>query len=170
MFNIYLITNTINQKYYVGITRKTLAVRWKHHLQTAATKKKRYAIHEAIRKYGSDAFIITLIETTDDPSRECYWIKKYNSLEEGYNLTAGGDGTVQHKWSEEQRQQISDRTKILHEEKRVGMYGKNHSDESREKIRQSHISLNRTGLNNPMFGKKHSAESIAKMRANRKRK
>ena len=43
--------------------------------------------------YGVDHFHIEQIEETDNPEeREIYWIKYYNSTENGYNITKGGKG------------------------------------------------------------------------------
>ena len=50
-------------------------------------------IKRAIHKYGRDKFHITLIEECPINllnEREKYWISFYNSYNEGYNLTKGG--------------------------------------------------------------------------------
>lgn len=71
--------------------------RFRDHISEALcnTKKKqcRY-LNNAIRRYGKDAFKVSLIETcalTDMDTREEHFIKQYNSLyPNGYNLTTGG--------------------------------------------------------------------------------
>jgi len=86
--NIYLITNKINSKKYVGKTYKSIIQRFKEHC--SKSKKSNTHLHRAIRKYGSSNFTIELIEETNLPNvREPYWIKKLNSE---YNMTEGGDG------------------------------------------------------------------------------
>lgn len=63
----------------------------------------------AIRKYGKDSFIVEEIDTaqTQDElnQKEQYWIKFYNSVEEGYNETDAifkcGGNTYQSKTEEE---------------------------------------------------------------------
>ena len=48
-----------------------------------------------MRKYGTEAFSIELIEECDDAfaaDREAYWIGVYNAYSTGYNATLGGDG------------------------------------------------------------------------------
>lgn len=46
-----------------------------------------------MRKYGIEHFHIEQIEKTENPEeREIYWINFYNSYENGYNATLGGDG------------------------------------------------------------------------------
>lgn len=106
--HIYLITNTNNNKYYVGQTlshRKNKGKyrpfgyegRFKDHISEAIcnTKKKQCTyLNNAIRKYGKEAFSVKLITTCPikelDTMEEKY-IKDYNSLyPNGYNLTVGG--------------------------------------------------------------------------------
>ena len=46
-----------------------------------------------MKKYGTDAFSIELIEETDNPlEREKFWIEYFGSFKSGYNATIGGDG------------------------------------------------------------------------------
>ena len=51
---------------------------------------------------------IDIIDTASDiatlKALECYHIKKLNTLEEGYNLTSGGDGCVGYKHTPEHRE------------------------------------------------------------------
>lgn len=49
---IYVITNQINHKQYVGLTCKPVEVRLKEHFDTA--NRKDYPLSKAIRKYGKD--------------------------------------------------------------------------------------------------------------------
>ena len=51
------------------------------------------AIHRAIKKYGKSNFTVEVIEEIDSANlndRERYWIKYYNSYNNGYNSTKGG--------------------------------------------------------------------------------
>lgn len=95
---IYLITNKINNKKYVGKTTATIEKRWLEHI--ADSKKEKCEIrplYRALRKYGIDNFFIKEIEKCDikDLSkREQYWIQYYNTYENGYNATLGGDGKI----------------------------------------------------------------------------
>ena len=105
---IYVMTNTHNCTKYVGQTvshRKNKAKyrpfgeigRFKDHISEALnnTKKKQCSyLNHAIRKYGSDAFSVTTLETCTLSAlneREQYYIKEKNTLfPNGYNLTKGG--------------------------------------------------------------------------------
>jgi transposase-like protein len=88
---IYKITNKVNGKSYIGQTRFTLEFRWRQHLH----KKDNTYFHNAIRKYGAENFTKEILEECDVDklnSREIFYIAKYNTFKEGYNLTIGGEG------------------------------------------------------------------------------
>lgn len=93
---IYCITNTINQKKYVGLS-KHIYRRWEDHKRIAFNpnnKKYHLPLYCAIRKYGLENFSFEIIEVCSEEllkERECYWIKFYNTVNTGYNLTEGGD-------------------------------------------------------------------------------
>ena len=93
---IYLVTNLVDGKVYVGLT-KLIKKRWGEHL--SATKNgSQYPLHRAIRKHGVEKFVVTCIETVttnreDLIAAEIHHIASYNCLApNGYNLTAGGEG------------------------------------------------------------------------------
>lgn len=94
---VYLITNKINNKKYVGITSRTLSQRWNEHINQAKNNPI-YTFHKAIKKYGTENFIQEIIEENltqeQAKEREIYWIKYYNTFSGydcGYNDTFGGD-------------------------------------------------------------------------------
>lgn len=92
---IYVITNRVTGKTYIGQTSKTIEQRFKKHIQDSiyGTKKNKL-LYEAIRMYGKENFQIDAIETCDESiadQREQFWIKKFQSFgENGYNATIGG--------------------------------------------------------------------------------
>ena len=59
---IYLVTNLANGKKYVGQTRLRLEHRWKQHVRDAGNGSSTL-IGAAIRKYGTDAFSVSIICT-----------------------------------------------------------------------------------------------------------
>ena len=91
---IYKITNTINSKSYIGQTIQNVKERFYQHCATKCSKAvSNMAIHRAIKKYGKSNFIVEVIEEIDSANlndRERYWIKYYNSYNNGYNSTKGG--------------------------------------------------------------------------------
>ena len=93
---IYKITNQINQKIYIGLTRETIEERWKSHIKKAKQYPNRY-LYNAMNCYGYENFVIEPIEECSNDildEREIYWISYFNSTNPdiGYNLTEGGGG------------------------------------------------------------------------------
>lgn len=93
---IYKITNLINNKVYIGCS-VNIEHRWIAHKSESLLEYNsayNYSIHKAFRKYGIDNFKFEIIEFLDEKNlfeREKYWIKEYNSFNEGYNETEGGN-------------------------------------------------------------------------------
>lgn len=122
---IYKATNLVNGKAYIGQTIRSIDERARQHINDAKAMKENFAFHSAIRKYGENNFRWEVIDTADTPdelnTKEVFWIKYFDSYikgesRNGYNMTVGGDS--------------------LRGEDNP-FYGKNHSDESRERISQS---------------------------------
>jgi group I intron endonuclease len=90
LVGIYIWKNKLNGKVYIG-SSDNIKKRWKQHIQTAKSGSN-YKFHQAIRKFGEDNFdkeILELVSQNLLESREIEWIKKYNSIEEGYNVSSG---------------------------------------------------------------------------------
>lgn len=115
-YDVYKITNKVNNKVYIGITSKGISARWKEHIYSAEHGCP-FKLHNAIRKYGKENFSIELIDFCNSweelTEKEQYYISEYKSLQDeyGYNMTEGGDGT----------------------------FGRCHTEETKEKIRQKAI-------------------------------
>lgn len=95
---IYLITNSINGKKYVGQTSRTPAIRWQGHLNTARSKN--FGIHplyRAIRKYGQENFTVEEIWKASSQEelnqKEIDFIITYKTIQKefGYNRHEGGN-------------------------------------------------------------------------------
>lgn len=142
-WKLYVHTNMINGKRYVGITsKKKVEHRWNH----GEGYKESPRFYSAIKKYGWDSFShdvifdgLTEIQAKD---AESYFIDlwKTNDLEYGYNLTTGGEGTPGYHPSDETRQKLSEARKKenLSEEtlkrRSDGLKGRKFSDEHKSKI------------------------------------
>jgi group I intron endonuclease len=95
---IYLITNLVNGKKYVGQTLMTVYARWQKHCSFARTHPNATGIDGAIRKYGEDNFSIETIKecpVSELDKWEIYYIQYYNTYQGnnsdlGYNITLGG--------------------------------------------------------------------------------
>ena len=99
---IYKIVNDINSKVYIGQTTYTLEDRFKQHLFSAHHQAP-YKLYRAMNKYGIEHFHIILIEECPNDElnvKEAYWIGKYNSFNNGYNCTLGGDGVQKYNHNE----------------------------------------------------------------------
>lgn len=94
---IYKVTNDINEKIYVGQTAFSIEERWSEHLKDRLQQKsKNRPLYNAMNKYGIEHFKVEQIEECpleQLSEREIYWIEYYNSYENGYNATRGGEGT-----------------------------------------------------------------------------
>lgn len=91
---IYLITNKINNKKYVGQTMFTTRQRFLEHINYAKNGNINHMpLAYAIRKYGAENFIIEELcrckqEGLD--KKEQFYIQKYDTFHNGYNATLGG--------------------------------------------------------------------------------
>lgn len=146
MYSVYLVTNKVNNKQYVGYTSKTLEVRFNWH----CTRKNCRKLRNAIDKYGKHNFKIEILCQFNSVEQaletEAKYIKSMNLIKTGYNLCEGGFAP---KMSEETRQKMS--------KSHMGKKLPPMSQEQKDKISKS-----RTGL-------KQSRESILKGLETKKR-
>lgn len=94
--NLYLITNTVNNKKYVGKTYLDIHGRFIAHLQESVKERSAHRpLYRAMNKYGIDNFQIELIGQFEEgllEDKEIEMIQFYNTYKNGYNATLGGDG------------------------------------------------------------------------------
>lgn len=161
---IYKISNDINNKIYVGQTKKTIQQRFDRHCAEARWKNtKNMPIVLAISKYGSHHFRIDILEECPDESpqdyidsREVHWSQILNTLSpNGYNLRVGNASGL---LSEETRKKIS-----------KAHLGKKASPETIERLRLSHLGFKvkeetKRKLSIINKGKKLTQEHIEKIR------
>ena len=87
---IYLITNKVNGKQYVGQTSRDVDTRFQEHCFDTRGHSK---LHNAIQKYGWQNFKVETIEEVpldDLDEREKYWISELDTRDKGYNISFGG--------------------------------------------------------------------------------
>ena len=88
-YTIYKITNQVNGKMYIGITRQSLDKRWQSHIRDV-----KYPFQKAIQKYGAHQFKkeeIEIVYSEDEAiEKEAYWIKYFDSIKHGYNILPKG--------------------------------------------------------------------------------
>lgn len=86
---IYKATCLQTGKCYIGQTKNFKKRKSQHE-----TAKDDYVFHKAIRKYGKDSFVWEILEEcpyNQLNEKEIYWIATYDSYNNGYNSTQGGD-------------------------------------------------------------------------------
>lgn len=102
---IYLITNAVNGKVYVGKTEKSVEQRFYEH-KGNARRGGEFRLSQAIRKHGHENFSISEIEKVTGEiaaDRERFWIAHHRSKQyaHGYNMTDGGEGASGRLLSED---------------------------------------------------------------------
>lgn len=96
MIGIYKITNTLNNKCYIGQSIN-IEVRWKQHIYLSKNYFKYKPTNNLYLDMNKNlsSFYFEVIEkcsTNKLDDREKYWINYYNSYNNGYNKTIGGSG------------------------------------------------------------------------------
>jgi len=152
---IYIHTNIISGKSYIGLTTQGIKRRWNAHTAHAAMGTQTY-FYNAICKYGKDTWVSAILEDhikqSELNNREVYWIAKYGTYGKGYNSTPGGDSSAtthcRKPWSDERRKvqmrAIADRgyVPMPDEQKqklREANLGKTASDETKTKMSSAQI-------------------------------
>jgi group I intron endonuclease len=152
MVGIYKITNPEN-KIYIGYS-KNIERRFKEYL-TLRCKTQNF-LKNSFQKYGVENHIFEIIEECyleNIKEKEKYWIRYYNSYNNGLNSNKGGGGVISH--SEKTKEKMS----ISHIGKKDSLETKIKKSNSRKgKKHINHIK----GENHKKTGQKDSIETILK--------
>ena len=95
-FGIYSITNVVTGDMYIGQTIQDFEKRWKSHISALnrGNHDNEY-LQRSWNKYGEGAFKFKAIHYCDEldilNDLEKYYIKKYDTYNNGFNMTEGGD-------------------------------------------------------------------------------
>lgn len=94
---LYLITNIVNLKRYVGQTQFTAMKRWHEHVLDAKMRRYKMPLHTAIRKYGEASFVIDVLVDGLFSASELNELERMaicdlgtSILVNGYNVAGGG--------------------------------------------------------------------------------
>lgn len=193
MWEIYHCFCVNNGKHYVGLTKHTRQKRWHGHVK-ASRAGSINLLHKAIRKHGEHSFVMSLLSTCSSEKEACvaerYWVSYFNSNDcsYGYNMTAGGEGSLNLQVSVETRKKmsVSHSGKIFTEEHKrrlsesnIGKHdhkGSNHPSwgkrlsQSERKIMSDALKGKLTGERNPRFGVTVTVETRQKMRETQQKK
>lgn len=105
MAYIYVITNDINGKQYIGKTNNSIEERFREHVSDSKKRRcEKRPLYSAMNKYGIEHFRISVLEecsAEDSSQREIYWIDTLNTYgHNGYNATKGGDSKKYYDYNE----------------------------------------------------------------------
>jgi group I intron endonuclease len=155
---VYLITNKVNGKKYVGQTTKSVLKRFAQHLKGIGGAER---LSRAVKKYGASSFSVVVLGVAtsreDLDSKEMYWVEVHQTRSPGgYNLTGGGKGTTSPSdetrfrqrmaklgkpLSEEHRKNAAEATRARYRREDEEGHTRKRSIETRERMRESHLGL-----------------------------
>lgn len=167
MYSLYKITNLVNQKTYIGITKLTIQQRWNSHVKHS--EYPRCPIQWAIQKYGAENFSIELLQESEDrrtiSELEEPTIHQTRShiSENGYNVAKGGyGGDLGAEANAKRRETISkfDQTKkdLIGNKIRTANTGKNKYNCMGKRSQSEKVAGNKFAL-----GHKHTDETKKKL-------
>lgn len=145
LYEVYMYECRVNGKKYVGKT--VYNAKWRDD-QHCKIKNPQCPIDRAIKKYGRENFVLTVIYRGSSNEEICMveraLIAERNSfMPAGYNLTIGGEGRAGYKHSDESKKKMSDarRGKKLNPEHVANivraLIGRVHTEETKQKMSTS---------------------------------
>ena len=172
MKGIYKITNTINNKVYIGQSDNLINRKQVHFYLLERGRHHNEHLQKSYNKYGIDNFIFEVIEETEDlDTRELFWINEHGGVNSklNYNLkdpqskewsdyvkvkqskimSGENNPNFGNKWSEDKKEKLSKERKGLTLEERIG----------EEKARQAKERMSKS-----QKGRKHPEEVKEKIR------
>lgn len=187
---IYRIINLINNKSYIGLSRKGLNERKRRHITELRGKRHHNQyLQNAFDKYGEENFIFEILEFVESDfigEREKFYIEKYktNLKENGYNLNSGGD-EIKFNVDDSTKEKLRKKNigKILSEDhkRKIGESNKGNiiSNEHKKRVSEYMKKLHASGKNKHVLKNlkphkkgefKHTEESKHKIGLSRKGK
>lgn len=158
---IYMYTNKINGKRYVGKAQDFLKRKQGHIYSSYNKNDRNYNVpfHRAIRKYGIESFETTILKEnlTEDEMNywEIYYIEEfdlYAKHKKGYNVASGGIGGNPYAGkTEEEIEEIRRKLSETHK-------GKKLSEETKQKMSESHKGKCKGKERNDMKGNNNPAK------------
>lgn len=119
-FGIYSITNVVTGDMYIGQTIQDFEKRWKSHISdlNRGNHDNEY-LQRSWNKYGEGAFKFKAIHYCDEldilNDLEKYYIKKYDTYNNGFNMTEGGDYFLNEIPEEIRKKRLENLKKVTRE-------------------------------------------------------
>jgi hypothetical protein len=161
---VYCLTSPSGKRYVgIGISKNGIERRWSRYKKLSSCVKKQKLLYRALKKYGPENFKYEVVLETEDEDNakrsEMYLIDVWNLQDPkfGYNLTAGGDGRLGAKLSEESKEKMSNSAK---ESFKNGRQPSSTCFKKGHKISEAHKGILKLLKNN--LGKKASEETKRK--------
>ena len=102
---VYIHTNTVNGKKYVGLTKQKPQNRWRN----GKGYKQNIKFWRAIEKYGWEAFtheiVLDHLSSEQAGQLEQILIQKFDTINNGYNIDLGGSTTNHSEATKEKMRQ-----------------------------------------------------------------
>lgn len=144
---IYMITNNVNGRIYIGSAVDFRARQYTHLSDLRRGKHHSQKLQNAFNKYGEASFTFAVIQEVEDKSqlvpREQYWLDLHKSYgRDGYNISPTAGNCIGVKHSAETRAKIS-----------AALRNRSPSEDTRRKLSAAHK------------GRTYSSETLARMSA-----
>lgn len=161
---VYVATNKVNGKRYVGMTRQKPKRRWDQHIASALRNGDKYSgFHRAIRKYGPEAFEFSVLcecATYVDAAKA--EMRLISEIKPEHNQTSGGESIANLGMRPSEKSRKMSRERLLG--KPGHWTGKKRPDIAEQ---QRARLTGRPDLTEHLWSKAHTPEARAKMRATR---
>lgn len=118
--HIYKWTHIASGRCYIGQSTQDPNQRRLEHISHSRYSEKTYHFHNALRKYGIEAFTWEVLSHAKDIEElnllEKKYIEKFNSIGNGFNLRQGGNNKLH---STESKLRMSEAQKLAHAKRRA---------------------------------------------------
>lgn len=146
---IYKATCKVSGKSYIGWTNNFKRRKKTHEIDALKGNEALPKFYRAIRKYGIENFEWKIIDWSSSEEfgkrQEIYWIGRFNTFENGYNSTIGGDGGPVLKGKDNPR------------------FGKPMSSEAKKKSSESHKRENLSDETRLRLSVGHKKENLSEI-------
>lgn len=179
---VYIITNKLNGKHYVGSSCNVTRRLTRHFADLKKGVHHSIKLQRAFNKYGKAAFVSDIIEIVEDKQllivREQMHINEFDSLANGYNTRPDAASNLGIKFSDETRQKMRKPKSAAHIESfRNKLFSDTHkanltkpkSEAAKARMRKPKSAAARLNMGQPgnqhWLGRTHTEETKAKLRA-----